>query len=78
MFPTNNKDKENYTPTNSSQIEGTNYDFNHKILTVRFKTGTYEYYQVPVEKWEGLKKAESAGKYINSDIKPNYEYKKVS
>ena len=37
----------------------------------------YDYANVPYTKWIGLTHADSAGAYLNSEIKPNYEAKKV-
>lgn len=60
---------------NSSQIKEGKYDKENKVLTITFNTGKeYEYHQVPLEKWQGLCEAESAGKYFNANIKFQHKY----
>lgn len=55
----------------SSHIDRATYSSADKALYVRFLNGaTYEYRNVPAEKWEGLQKAESKGKYLHSQIVP--------
>lgn len=44
-------------------------------LSVRFKKGsTYTYTDVPTDVAEGLVTADSAGKYLNANIKGKYSY----
>jgi len=63
----------------SSNIEAIGYDAVAQELHIRFlKTGeTYVYY--PVEAWvfDELMRADSKGNYLNTRIKPNYEYRKL-
>lgn len=60
----------NFIPVKSSAIQAVAYDVEDKTLTVRFKQGAeYDYYDVPKEKFEGLLKAESVGKYFNKYIR---------
>ena len=62
--------------TNSSQIQKVKYNSSTKILTVTFKgNNTYEYYDVPINVFEELLTAESAGKYLNAKIKQIYKFK---
>ena len=63
---------------NSKQIISTSYEETLAELTVKFKTGIYAYQNVPVIKWEALRKADSIGKFINTDIKPHYSVIKIS
>ena len=43
-------------------------------LRVQFRSqGVWDYADVPEERWEALKAAESHGKYFHSDIKPYYQ-----
>lgn len=59
--------------TNSSTISGYEYDAERKILTVNFTKGTtYRYFDVPVEVYDGMTKAESIGKYFHGNIKKFY------
>ena len=64
--------------TNSSQVEKLKYNAKELILSVTFKTGkTYEYYNVPEIEWNGLTKAESVGKYLNTYVKGVYQFKAI-
>lgn len=70
-------------PVTSSQIQAIGYDDATKTLAVQFhgKAGpgsTYHYADVPAQKFEELKKAESIGKYFGAHIKNGgYKYAKV-
>lgn len=56
---------------NSSNIAGIGYDAEAKTLRVVFKGGaTYEYENVPSDKWAAFQTAESKGKYLAAEIKP--------
>lgn len=59
----------------SSNVAGFCYDDSTQVLTVEFNSGTrYDYYDVPNHIYEGMKTAESIGKYLNSEIKGQYRY----
>ncbi|MDD2466649.1 MAG: KTSC domain-containing protein [Desulfobulbus sp.] len=59
----------------SSNVAGFCYDDSTQVLTVEFNSGTrYDYYDVPNHVYEGMKAAESIGKYLNSEIKGHYRY----
>lgn len=47
-------------------------------LTVKFKSdgAIYDYFKVPLNTWKSLLVAPSIGKFINSEIKGKFEYKK--
>ena len=61
----------------SSHLHSAEYDAESRILTVRFQNGAVgNYLHVPPEKWEGFQKAESKGKYLHAEIKPNHHYHK--
>lgn len=66
--------------TTSSQINSIDYDEETLTLTVEFKTGTYEYYNVPVEAAEEAfsHELESIGKWVNQKLKGKFEYKKIA
>lgn len=50
-----------------------NKDF--KLMDVEFNSGqVYRYQAVPLETYTELLKAESVGKFINQNIKGNYDY----
>jgi dUTP pyrophosphatase len=46
-------------------------------LLALMKGGNYRYYNVPVNVFEGFLTADSAGKYLNAEIKPNFGYGKL-
>ena len=59
----------------SSNVAGFCYDDSTQVLTVEVNSGTrYDYYDVPNHIYEGMKTAESIGKYLNSEIKGHYRY----
>ena len=67
------------TWTNSSQVARTKQLPDTSTLVVEFKNGgTYQYSNVPAEVWEASLNAESIGKFIGSEIKGKYEFKKIS
>jgi hypothetical protein len=64
--------------TNSSQVKRVKYDEDKGILTVTFMTGrSYEYEGVTRAEFDALFTAESVGKYLNANIKPNHKFKAI-
>lgn len=62
----------------SSNIKSVGYDPEEKILEVEFKNGgVFAYEGVPAKAVAELHASESIGKYLHSNIKPNYICKKV-
>ena len=62
----------------SSNIEAVGYDEDSSTLQVEFKNGgTYQYFDVPEQFFEGLRDADSVGRYLASVIKGSYRYSKV-
>jgi lysyl-tRNA synthetase class 2 len=62
----------------SSNIQKFTYEENFNELWVYFNNRTvYKYLDVPKDVYERFLKAESLGKFLNSDIKPNYKYEKI-
>lgn len=63
----------------SSNIEAIGYDVVSLELHVRFlKSGeTYVYYAVEEWRHQELMQADSKGVYLNTNIKPNYQYAKL-
>ena len=58
----------------SSVIEGASYDPKTKVMTVKFRTGkSYSYAAVPQDIFDGLLKAESAGKYHTAHLKGKFK-----
>lgn len=59
----------------SSNVAGFSYDVGNQVLTVEFNSGSrYDYYDVPEHIFEGMKTADSKGKYLNAEIKGHYRY----
>jgi len=59
----------------SSNLAGFRYNETTQTLTVQFNSGTiYDYYDVPPHVFEGMKSADSQGKYLNKEIKGVYRY----
>ena len=64
-------------PVESSNLKSIGYD--KDVLEVEFKSGgIYQYLNVPEHEYKSLMSAESHGKYLNANIKPNYQYQKIS
>ncbi len=62
----------------SSNIASADHDPATGDLRVTFKNGsTYVYADVPEDVAAGLHSAESAGQYLNSEIKGQYEYRRA-
>lgn len=63
----------------SSNVSQVGYDENKKVLRVFFLSGgIYDYLDVPREVFDTVVNAKSVGKTINSVIKSNYEFRKIS
>ena len=64
--------------SNSSMISEYGYDHGNKQMRVVYSNGsTYIYYDVSKRDYEAFMTAKSKGQYISSQIKPNYNYKKM-
>jgi hypothetical protein len=63
-----------FRKVSSSMLRRVRYDPQHKLLDVVFKTGeSYRYEDVPEAEYEGLMKAESHGKYMQTHIIDHYD-----
>jgi KTSC domain len=59
----------------STSIEWFEYDEREKALDLAFVGGeAYRYHGVPARVCDGLRAAESKGRYVNVVIKPRYTY----
>lgn len=67
------------TPVDSKNIASIGYDYEMATLRIEFlKGGTYDYYQVPAELYEGIMSASSKGQYLNMYIKKaGYTYSPI-
>jgi hypothetical protein len=62
----------------SSNVKSVGYVTEENVLLVLFKNDTlYKYFDVPFETYTQLTEAESVGKFLNSEIKKNFECEKV-
>lgn len=61
----------------SAFILGTAYDPEMETMYLKFKTGAYEYFDVPEEVYEALLKAPSMGQFFHKNIRNVYAYDKV-
>ena len=58
---------------NSSAISFVRYDATSGELRITFSSGgTYTYFGVPPEVYDGLMNADSAGRYFHAVIRPRY------
>jgi hypothetical protein len=65
------------SPVESSSIASVGYDRATSTLEVEFISGeTYAYHDVPEDIYHRLIIAESKGRFVNYEIKPNYAFTK--
>jgi hypothetical protein len=63
----------------STVISGIEYDPDTKTLRIIYVSGViYEYINVPEDVYVALKTSKTKGLYLNTSIKGNFEYRKVS
>lgn len=62
---------------NSSNLSAVGYDPTMQTLRVQFRSGTYDYYNVPENIYSNLMSAASHGEYHAAHIKNVYPYKKI-
>lgn len=69
----------NRTPVSSSNIASIGYDEKRQILEVEFHNGSvYQYFDVPIDIYNGLMMASSHGKYLHQVIKSGgYAYRQI-
>jgi len=62
----------------SSNVAAVGYDEDSSTLQVEFNNGgTYQYFDVSVHLFEGLRDADSVGGFLAANIKGSYRYSKV-
>jgi hypothetical protein len=65
-------------PVDSSNIKEVGYNYEREVLRIEFLNGgVYDYFNVPSIEFNGLRSADSKGKYLHKNIKGNYRFKKV-
>lgn len=69
----------NRTPiANSSNIASIGYDPGTQTMEVEFTNGNvYQYFDVPQAVYEELMRAESAGRFLNAQVKGVYRYARL-
>lgn len=65
------------TLVNSSNLVAVGYDKSTQTLRIKFKSSTYDYYNVPESIFNGLLLAPSKGKYHHAHIKNSYSFAKI-
>lgn len=70
------------TPVQSSQLAAVGYDHTTGTLAIQFKGkggagSTYEYANVPQDVYEGLRTADSCGKFFGEHIKGEFSFAKM-
>ena len=62
----------------SSNIDSVGYDPTTQELQVKFRSGAvYRYQLVPQEVYDEFKAANFSGRFLNTDIKNQYEYERL-
>jgi hypothetical protein len=62
----------------STTVRSVGYQRRSRILEIEFQSGVvYQYVDVPARVYEEFCKAESKGKYFNSEIRDGYEFVRV-
>jgi hypothetical protein len=62
-----------WTPLASSNLSAMRYDEQSRTLQIRFQSGrSYDYQDVPADVADGLKQADSPGRYFLNSIKGVY------
>lgn len=65
--------------TNSSSVSRIQYSPDQRVLRITYMNGaTFDYKEVPETVWEELSIAESVGSYVAQQVKPNYQYEKIT
>ena len=67
----------NREPVTSTSVVSVGYDVPSETLEIEFKSGVYQYYNVPQSIYDEMMSAESIGKFLNVYIKSGYSYAKV-
>lgn len=66
------------TPITSSALSGHHYDPQTRQMTVQFRSGaTWQYDDVPAEKFDAFTGAASPGSYFGSKIRDHFKGRKL-
>jgi len=65
-------------PVNSKSVRSVGYDLSSRTLELQYVNGSvYQYLDVPQPTYAGLLAAASIGNYVNTKIKPYYEFREI-
>jgi len=62
----------------SSTVQSSSYNYEHKTLTVHFNHATYLYKDVEVVDYVAFANAQSQGRSLNETIKGKYSFEKIN
>lgn len=66
------------TRLQSSSVASAGYDAAARMLEVEFRNGgVYQYLGVPSDEYDEFMEAESKGRFLNTEIKPNHRYRRL-
>ena len=66
-----------FTPVESSNIISVGYDETTSSMYVNYPSGTYKYDRVEKSVYESLLTSPSKGRFMNENIKGQYNYSRV-
>jgi len=65
-------------PVTSTSVRSVGYDMSTGTLELEYVNGSvYQYYEVPQPIYAGLLAAASIGNYVNTEIKPYFDFAEV-
>ncbi|WP_112236690.1 KTSC domain-containing protein [Kribbella monticola] len=65
-------------PVDSASVRSVGYSMSSRTLEIEFVNGSvYQYFDVPQPTYAGLLAASSIGNFVNTQIKPYYEFAEV-
>lgn len=64
-------------PVESSNLVSVGYDEITSTLEIEFRSGIYQYFNVPYHIYEELMSSSSAGTYHHQNIKNAFEYNRI-
>lgn len=67
-----------WIPVESTNLSKIRYEEDSRTLEIEFNGGRqYQYFEVPKQVFEGLRTADSHGKYFHKHIKGSYRYTRL-
>ncbi|MGH1466145.1 MAG: KTSC domain-containing protein [Cognatishimia sp.] len=63
---------------NSSNVSAVGYDGDTSTLQIQFNDGSlYQYFDVPEHIFDGLRTADSVGRYLHQNVKGVFRYSRI-